>query len=113
MIPIIILLSKIVASESAFFVPFNARYWLLNYKNMANYVDIDQHKKILGTLYVVFSSLNIVLVLMFTAIASTFIPFHVHEQEALLAIRIVKYALITLTLVLTKSWAHLPKFWSS
>lgn len=68
---------------------------------MANYVDIDQHKKILGTLFVVFSSLNIVLVLMFTAIASTFIPFHVHEQEALLAIRIVKYALLTLTLVLT------------
>lgn len=68
---------------------------------MANYVNVDQHKKILGTLYVVFSSLNIVLVLMFTAIASTFIPFHVHEHEALLAIKVVKYALLTLTLVLT------------
>ena len=68
---------------------------------MANYVDIDQHKKILGILYVVFSSLNIVIVLLFTAIASTVIPFHVDEREALLVIDIVKYALLTLTLVLT------------
>ena len=68
---------------------------------MANYVDIDQHKKILGILYVVFSSLNIVLVLMFTLMASAFIPLHVDEREVLLIIEIVKYAVITLTLVLT------------
>lgn len=68
---------------------------------MANYVDIDQHKKILGTLYVVFSSLNIVLVLMFVLMASAFLPIHVHDREALLVLGIVKYAVLTLTLVLT------------
>ncbi len=68
---------------------------------MTNYVDIDQHKKILGTLYVVFSTLNMVLVLLFTLIASAFIPMHVHDFDALLTIRIVKYAVWTLTLVLT------------
>ena len=46
---------------------------------MANHVDIDQHKKILGTLYVVFSSLNIVFVLTLVLIASAIIPVHVHE----------------------------------
>jgi len=68
---------------------------------MANQIDIDQHKKILGTLYIVFSSLNIVLVFMFALIASAFIPIHVHDFEVLLAIKIAKYALLTLTLVLT------------
>jgi hypothetical protein len=68
---------------------------------MANQVDIDQHKKILGTLYVVFSSLNIVLVLLFVLIASAVIPMHVDEMEVLLAVNIVKYAVISLTLILT------------
>ena len=68
---------------------------------MANHVDIDQHKKILGTLYVVFSSLNIVFVLTLVLIASAIIPVHVHEFEVLLTVKIVKYAVITLTLILT------------
>ena len=68
---------------------------------MANQVDIDQHKKILGTLYVVFSSLNIVLVLLFVLIASAVIPMHVHEMDVLLAVNIAKYAVISLTLILT------------
>ena len=68
---------------------------------MANYVDIDQHKKILGTLYVVFSSLNIVLVLMATLIISAVIPLHETDFEVLFAVKIVKYAVLTLTLVLT------------
>ena len=68
---------------------------------MANQVDIDLHKKILGTLYVVFSSLNIVLVFMFALIASAVVPFHVDDFEVLFVVKIVKYALLTLTLVLT------------
>jgi len=68
---------------------------------MANQVDIDQHKKILGTLYIVFSSLNIVIVLMIALITSAVIPLHVDDFEVLLAVKIVKYAVITLTLVLT------------
>lgn len=68
---------------------------------MANQVNIDQHKKILGTLFIVFSSLNIVLVLLGVLIASAVIPLHVDDFEALLVVKIVKYALITLTLVLT------------
>jgi hypothetical protein len=68
---------------------------------MAQKTDIDQHKKILGVLYVVFSSLNIVGVMFFVLLASSIIPIHVDDQEALLVISIVKYALISLTLVLT------------
>ena len=68
---------------------------------MANKVDIDNHKKILGVLYVVFSSLNIVGVLFFVLVASSIIPIHVDDQEALLVVNIVKYALISLTLFLT------------
>jgi hypothetical protein len=68
---------------------------------MTNQVNIDQHKKILGTLYVVFSSLNIVIVLMAALIISAVVPNYVHDFETLLAVKIVKYALITLTLVLT------------
>ena len=68
---------------------------------MANQVDIDQHKKILGTLYIVFSSLNVVLVLMAALIVSAVVPMHVDELEVLLAVKIVKYALLTLTIVLT------------
>jgi len=68
---------------------------------MTQKTDIDQHKKILGVLYVVFSSLNIVGVMFFVLLASSIIPIHVDDQEALLVISIVKYALISLTLVLT------------
>ena len=68
---------------------------------MANQVNIDQHKKILGTLYVVLSSLNIVIVLMAALIISAVVPNYVHDFESLLAVKIVKYAVITLTIVLT------------
>jgi hypothetical protein len=68
---------------------------------MANHIDIDQHKKILGTLFVVFSSLNFVMVLLAILVSSAIIPIHVDEFEVLMVIKIVKYALITLTIVLT------------
>ena len=68
---------------------------------MANQVNIDQHKKILGTLYIVFASMNIVVVLLGVLIASAVIPIHVHDFEVLLTVKVVKYAIITLTLVLT------------
>ena|SRR5210317_591093 len=101
MIPILILLYKLSSLGDDFFVPFNARYWLINYNNMANQVNIEQHKKILGTLYVVFSSLNIVLVLMGTLIISALIPSLIDEYEVLLAVSVVKYAVLTITFVLT------------
>lgn len=68
---------------------------------MSNKVNIDQHKKILGTLFIVFSLLNVVAVLMIVLIASSIIPIHVDDSEVLLTIRIVKYAVLTLTFVLT------------
>lgn len=68
---------------------------------MANQIDIDQHKKILGTLFIVFSSLNIVLVLMASLIISAVLPMHVDDFEVLLAVKIVKYAVLTLTFILT------------
>lgn len=68
---------------------------------MKNQVNIEQHKKILGMLLIVFSSLNIVVVLLVALVASAFIPIHIDEFEVLLAVKIVKYAVITLTLILT------------
>ena len=68
---------------------------------MSNQVNIDQHKKILGTLFIVFSLLNVVMVLMVVLIASSVIPIHVDDFEVLLTIKIVKYAVLTLTFVLT------------
>ncbi len=68
---------------------------------MTNQINIDQHKKILGTLFIVFSSLNIAVVLMIALISSVIIPMHVDDFEILLAVKIVKYAVITLTVVLT------------
>ena len=68
---------------------------------MSNQVNIDQHKKILGTLFIVFSLLNFVMVLMLALIASAIIPMHVHDFEVLLTMKIVKYAVLTLTFVLT------------
>ena len=68
---------------------------------MNNQINIDQHKKILGTLFIVFSSLNVVVVLLIALVTSAIIPLHVEELEVLLAVKIVKYAVITLTIVLT------------
>jgi len=68
---------------------------------MANQVDIDQHKKILGTLLIVFSSLNVVLVLLAALIVTAVLPLHVDDFEVLLIVKIVKYAVLTLTFVLT------------
>ena len=68
---------------------------------MSNQVNIDQHKKILGTLFIVFSLLNFAMVLMFALIASAVIPMHVNDFEVLLVVKIVKYAILTLTFVLT------------
>lgn len=68
---------------------------------MKNQVNIEQHKRILGMLLIVFSSLNIVVVLLIALVASAFIPIHIDEFEVLLAVKIVKYAVITLTLILT------------
>ena len=68
---------------------------------MSNQVNIDQHKKILGTLFIIFSLLNVVTVLMVVLIASSVIPIHVDDYEVLLTVKIVKYAVLTLTFVLT------------
>ncbi len=68
---------------------------------MTPQANIDQHKRILGTLYVVFGLLNLVIVLMIVFIASSIIPIYVHEQEVLMIINIVKVAVITFTSVLS------------
>ncbi len=68
---------------------------------MKNQANIEQHKKILGMILIVFSSLNIAVVLLLALVVSEFIPIHVDEFEVLLAVKIVKYAVITLTFLLT------------
>lgn len=68
---------------------------------MTTQANIDQHKRILGTLYVVFGLLNLVVVLMIVFIASSIIPIYVHEDEVLMVINIVKVAVVTFTTVLS------------
>ncbi len=68
---------------------------------MTPQANIDQHKRILGTLYVVFGLLNLVVVLMIVFITSSIIPIYVHEEEVLMIINIVKVAVITFTSVLS------------
>lgn len=68
---------------------------------MSTQTNIDQHKRILGILYVVFSSLNILGVLIATVVLSTVVPMYVDDFETLFAIKIIKYGVITLTFVLT------------
>ncbi len=68
---------------------------------MENQENIDQHKKILGILFIVFSLLNVVLVLFFVMMASSILPNFVNDQGVLFAANIAKYALITLILMLT------------
>ncbi|MDZ7605774.1 MAG: hypothetical protein U5K79_09345 [Cyclobacteriaceae bacterium] len=68
---------------------------------MTPQANIDQHKRILGTLYVVFGLLNLVVVLMIVFVASSIIPIYVHEEEVLMIIGIVKVAVITFTSVLS------------
>lgn len=68
---------------------------------MTPQANIDQHKRILGILYVVFGLLNLVIVLMIVFIASSIIPIYVHEEEVLMVINIVKVAVITFTTVLS------------
>ena len=67
---------------------------------MTNQSNIEQHKRILGILYVVFGSLHIAFVLLAVTIVGAIIPIHVHETEVLMIINIVKYAIITITIVL-------------
>lgn len=68
---------------------------------MANQVDIEQHKRILGTLYVVFSTLNVVMVLVATLVISEIVPYHIDEPEEFIVLNLVKYAVLSLTIVLT------------
>lgn len=68
---------------------------------MTNQTDIESHKKILGVLYVVFSAIHIVGVVIVIAIFSSIIPIHVHDTEALMVLTIVKYAIISITVLLS------------
>jgi len=68
---------------------------------MTTQANLDQHKRILGTLYVVFGLLNLVVVLMIVFIASSIIPIYVDEPDVLMTINIVKVAVITFTTVLS------------
>jgi len=68
---------------------------------MTPQANLDQHKRILGTLYVVFGLLNLVVVLMIVFIASSIIPIYVDEPDVLMTINIVKVAVITFTTVLS------------
>jgi hypothetical protein len=89
------------AAAIVFCVPFNTRYRFIENMQMANQENIEQHKKILGILHIVFGALQFALIMLATLIVSSIIPIHVHDFEELMVINIVKYAVISLTVVLT------------
>lgn len=68
---------------------------------MTTQSNLEQHKRILGTLYVVFGTLNLVLVLLAVTIASAIIPIYVHDENVLSIISIVKMGVITFITILT------------
>ncbi len=63
--------------------------------------EIERHKGILGTLFVVFSLIHLVIVLGIAIFFGEFLPVVVDDQQALLVISIVKYAIVTITAVIT------------
>jgi hypothetical protein len=89
------------AAAIVFCVPFNTKYRFIENIQMANQENIEQHKKILGILHIVFGALQFALIMLATLIVSSIIPIHVHDFEELMVINIVKYAVISLTVVLT------------
>ncbi len=68
---------------------------------MSAYIDFDRHKKILGTLFVVFSVLNIAFIFFGTMVLSELIPIYVPDENVLLILRIVKYGLWTIAGIIT------------
>lgn len=63
--------------------------------------ELERHKGILGTLFVVFSLIQLVIVLGITIFFGEFLPVVVDDQQALLIISIVRYAIVTITAVIT------------
>ncbi len=68
---------------------------------MATKREIDQHKKILGILFIVFSVLHIAFIIFIVSLLSTdVLPIPDDELEVVVFVSIAKYALITITLLL-------------
>jgi hypothetical protein len=68
---------------------------------MSNYIDFNRHKSILGVLFVVFSSLNIVFALFASFLFEVFLPTFVDEPDALLVFRLINSAVWVIAIVLT------------
>ena len=69
---------------------------------MATQREVDQHKKILGALFIVFSAIHIAFVIFIASLLSAdVLPIPEDEMEVMVVISIVKYAIITITLLLT------------
>ncbi len=90
---------------------------------MSNHIDIERHKNILGVLFVVFSGLHLFFVVIAVFFLSTLLPVIVEDPEAIWILNLVRYVVITFTLVMTlpglvagigliykKNWALLMAF---
>ncbi len=69
---------------------------------MATQREIDQHKSILGILFIVFSVVHIAFVIFIASILSaSVLPIPEDEMEVMIVISIVKYAIVTITLLIS------------
>lgn len=68
---------------------------------MSTYIDFNRHKSILGVLFIVFSSLNIVFAIMASFIFDVLLPGFVDEPDALIVFRLINSAVWVIAITLT------------
>ncbi len=62
---------------------------------MDQYINFNHHKRVLGILFLVFSIINILLVVGIFTIAATVLPFIDLPHEDVLVIELIKYSVLT------------------
>ncbi len=68
---------------------------------MKKQTDLTPHMRILGILFIVFSALNIFILLIVSSLLGIFLPDMIPDPKGLLASRIVLYAIWTVIIVFT------------
>lgn len=68
---------------------------------MATPAEVDRHKSILGTLFTVFSLFHLVFIVIGFIFIGELLPAVIDDQEALMVVNIAKYAVISVTLVVS------------
>lgn len=68
---------------------------------MSTYIDFNRHKSILGVLFIVFSSLNVVFAIMASFIFEVFLPGFVDDPDALMIFRFINSGVWVVAIIFT------------